>query len=444
MRRVPTWAWVLVLAVVLLVIAPWVIWLGLDAKCSRELESELAKIRAAGEPLTMQKAAPQADSPQTNAATLYLRVFQVSFDPGGSSNQNTGLSRYPVPEAWKAGNMATAETMRPVLADPLCQEDLRVVRQASLRPQCAFPVRWEEGANALFPHMAQMRQATRLAAAQAMLCAKDGQPDEAVDWLCTGYRMADHASLEPTLIGQLVTIAILAITNRATEGILNTVDLTPAQATRLRSAIDRLRLAESFDQGMLGERVLGLTTVQHIRREPLYAAQLGGDSGEAAGEIVALMGAGVFGPYLKLEEANYLRSMSAVVQQVRRPARETKGAPYVVQPGFGNLLSAMMVPVLGTGSMKRDQALAELDLLRTALELRTYRASQGSYPPSLLAPGVTLREDVLSGKPLGYRRQEQGFVIWSVGPNLQDDSGMRPARPGDIQEQGDIVWGCSR
>mgnify|MGYP005835938537 CR=1 FL=1 len=393
----------------------------------------------------MAEAAPKADSPETNAATLYMQVFQVSFEPGAASYQsNTGLNRYPIPTDWKAGDMATAETMRPVLADPQCQADLRVVRQASLRPQCAFPVRWEDGANAPFPHLAQMRQATRLAAAQAMLCAKDGKPGEAVDWLCTGYRMADHASLEPTLIGQLVAIAILAITNRATEGILNTVDLSAAQTARLTGAVDRLRLTERFDRGLMGERAMGFEITERIRREPGYAAQLGGDSGDAAGEIVALMGAGVLRPYLKLEEANYLRSMSAVVQQTRRPARETEGAPEVAQPGFGNMLSAIMVPAFSKASMKRDQALAELDLLRTALQLKTYRATHGSYPPRLPVSGVARRADVLSGKPLGYRRLGRGFVILSVGPNLQDDGGMRPARPSDIGEQGDVVWECNR
>jgi len=89
--------------------------------------------------------------------------------------------------------------------------------------------------------MSQFRQAARLTAAQALLCAKDGKPDEAVDWLCTGYRMAGHTSLEPTLINQLVTIAIVNINDRTAVPILNTVDLTPAQTARLRGAVDRLR-----------------------------------------------------------------------------------------------------------------------------------------------------------------------------------------------------------
>ncbi len=444
MRSVPAWLWIVIVVGLVLFGIPWVVWLGLDAKYSRELDRELAKIRAAGEPLTMAEAAPRADSPQTNAAMLYLQVFQVSFDPAtAASNQNTGLNRYQIPSDWKTGDMTTAELMRPVLADPRCQDDLRVIRRASLRPECAFPVRWEDGADALFPHMARMRQATRLAAAQAMLCAKDGEPDEAVDWLCTGYRMADHASLEPTLIGQLVAVAILAITNRAAESVLNTVGLTPAQTARLRSAVDRLRLAERFHRALLGERAMGLETAERVRQEPGYLAQAtGGEGAEAV--VFAIMGAGVFRPYFKLEEANYLRSMTAMVQQARRPSRATGAASVEIQPGFGNMISAMLIPVLRRASFKRDQALAELDLLRTALELKAYRTAHGSYPPRLPVPGVTVREDVFSGKPLGYRRTDKGFVLWSVGPNLQDDGGMRPARPGDIGEQGDIVWEGNR
>lgn len=440
MKAVPTWAWVVLLAVGTVVIGAGVTWWGLDTKYTRELEAERAKIRAAGEPLTMAEAAPKADSPETNAATLYMQVLQVSFDPGPPHNQYTGLLRYP---ARKVGDMATAEAIRPVLADPQCQADLRVLRQASRRPQCAFPVRWEDGPNAVFPHLAQMRQATRLTTAQAMLCAKDGRPDEAVEWLCTAYRLADHASLEPTLIGQLVAIAVIAITNRATEGILNTVDLTAAQRARLRAAVDRLRLSERFYRGLLGERAMGLQIAERGRQEPGYLARVCEDQlSEAA--VFALKSASVFRPYLKLEEVNYLRAMAAILAQARRPARETTGTPQVVQPSFGRMLSAIMVPRFSRASLKRDQTQADLDLLRTALELKTYRAAHGSYPPRLPAPGVTVREDVLSGKPLGYRQQGQGFVIWSVGPNLRDDGGQRPVQPDKIMEQGDLVWACNR
>jgi hypothetical protein len=72
-------------------------------------------------------------------------------------------------------------------------------------------------------------------------------------------------------------------------------------------------------------------------------------------------------------------------------------------------------------------------LARTALALTAFKAKTGSYPDKLDAlvpdflPRVPL--DAFSGRPLRMKRDGDGLVIYSVGPNLADDGG-RPAEPG--------------
>ena len=89
-------------------------------------------------------------------------------------------------------------------------------------------------------------------------------------------------------------------------------------------------------------------------------------------------------------------------------------------------------------------AFADLTLL--ALELKAYRAERGEYPASLqelVATGVDLPVDPLSGMGYQYQRTAAGFRLWSYGEDLDDDGGVpwaRVPRPGD----GDLVWEATR
>jgi len=67
------------------------------------------------------------------------------------------------------------------------------------------------------------------------------------------------------------------------------------------------------------------------------------------------------------------------------------------------------------------------------------------YPETLsqLVPEFLdkLPTDPSSGKPLVYRRDGCGFIVYSVGPNMKDDGGKEPAKDADTE---DIVWKCAR
>ena len=69
------------------------------------------------------------------------------------------------------------------------------------------------------------------------------------------------------------------------------------------------------------------------------------------------------------------------------------------------------------------------DLTRLALALAIYHADKGNYPPTLDAltgPSGILKEIPLDGftdQPLLYRLDKTGYLLYSVGKDLHDDSG---------------------
>jgi hypothetical protein len=73
--------------------------------------------------------------------------------------------------------------------------------------------------------------------------------------------------------------------------------------------------------------------------------------------------------------------------------------------------------------------LAECRAGRTLLALRRYRDQTGAWPASLAeiearVSAVTIT-DPFSGRPFGYRRNGEAFLLYSVGPNRTDEGGKR-------------------
>lgn len=71
-------------------------------------------------------------------------------------------------------------------------------------------------------------------------------------------------------------------------------------------------------------------------------------------------------------------------------------------------------------------------VLEVGLALERYRSAKGSYPTALadLAPDFIKGgpAHVFTGKPLLYRPEPSGALIYSVGKNLKDDGASKTAR----------------
>lgn len=74
------------------------------------------------------------------------------------------------------------------------------------------------------------------------------------------------------------------------------------------------------------------------------------------------------------------------------------------------------------------QSACTLNALAAAIAIELYRRDKGQYPETLedlLSETYLdrLPEDAFSGKPLFYRKQAEGFILYSVGIDGQDDGG---------------------
>jgi hypothetical protein len=78
-------------------------------------------------------------------------------------------------------------------------------------------------------------------------------------------------------------------------------------------------------------------------------------------------------------------------------------------------------------SAVEDRELARVDLIRVAVAIAGYKAEHGKYPDRLedLAPAhiPELPLDRYTDKPLVYKKTDDGYLLYALGPNLKDDGG---------------------
>jgi hypothetical protein len=106
---------------------------------------------------------------------------------------------------------------------------------------------------------------------------------------------------------------------------------------------------------------------------------------------------------------------------------------------IGNILIGLMLPAFQKLTDAEDRYQQGLRNLHLAFALAGYRADHGRYPAKLdeLAPKYieSISDDLFAGKPLNYRLEGAGYLLYSVGPDGIDDGG----RSYDDEPRGDDI-----
>jgi hypothetical protein len=414
----------------------------LDRRYARDLAREFAQMKADGLPVSLADLTPRPVPDSQNAALIYVKVFGLKAVNGqlqraGTPSALDGLNWQGSPRDSDFATWAVAN--RALLATPAVRGALARLRQASLMPYCVFPGTPQPLEQDLHLQYRPAREATRAVACQAVITARDGDLPAALDWLAVGYRMVHHLSAEPLLIGYLVTVAMQGIMDRAAQDVLDRADLSAELARPLYDVVSRLDHRRAFTTALHGELAMGLDHFARQRQdmEQRVAARRSRHPGMPRLSALPLARS-----YMTLEEITYVREMRRSTRQMDQPFRQLQASPREeprARPG--GYLAAMMVPVFARANVKRDMAMANQALLMAALALKAHRHETGHYPKTLAALKWPVPLDPFTGRALVYKPQGQGFVAYSLGPDLKDDGGAA-FRYKD--QTGDLVWRMAR
>ncbi|MHB8997324.1 MAG: hypothetical protein ACYC63_18935 [Armatimonadota bacterium] len=416
------------------------VWLYAVFTLGSRLDHRLGALRQRGEPTTMAEAAPKPVPAARNAAIGYQSVLKVDFAPGAISkremagltdaelNQLSDFRSNPTPEG--------LEQVRPLLARPSVRHALQTFRRASEKPDCVFPVRWQDGQLALFPHLTKLRNASRLALAQAIVSAADRKPDDAVQWLRVGLRFPRHTLQEPTLIAQLVAYAMYAMVTDTIPAVLAYGDLPQAGTASLQAELATVDLNAPLRQALLTERVFGLNMFDQL------AGSMETEGALSWTRRVLINGSAR--PFWQWQQLHYLDQMDRLIPQTLKPSRETRStqvSPPARADRFPWDLSSFVLPWFSKIAPNRDQCQARIDMMRLALALNDYHLKHNGSPKTLSQLPLPLPQDPFSGKGFVYRPTDGHYVLYSIGQNLKDDGGKVAGRGEDWMEKGDVVWG---
>jgi len=343
--------------------------------------------------------------------------------------------------------------------EPVIEE----LRAASNRPHCRFNLNYatENPAAILLPHLQPLRNACKILALRASAELAAGQPEPALADLKLLCFMAG-TTRNDFLIGHLVSVSVMDLAVQLIwEGLANH-QWSDAQLQSLQAQLRGVDCLADAWNALQAERAgFGNAMFDYLRKQPrqeLLSLLQTMTSGEAGLKSIIGGLASWLIPtgWLYFEQLNYQRifeeHLLPVIEMTRRrvhPQRVAQTQKALQGGGLSSIwqhrvLVAMLLPAVGSISKRSAFAQTAVDETMLGCALERYRLAEGKFPEKLdaLVPRfvATLPRDVISGEPLRYRRDGDGYVLYSVGWNQKDDGGQPGAKSALASEDGDWVW----
>ena len=394
------------------------------------LAREEASARQEGIPLTAAELQKPLPPPSQNAAPLYTKLTKLLHDrPMGLPKYAEGMY------AFHTYSPQQIATVRKMLAAR--QDVMTLVHQAADRPQCVFVRDWNKGTRLEFPEYLPMREAARLIETESYLLARDGRYQEAVTNQARGFRIAEHAASDHLLLPYLVGVASESITLSGMQNILVLAGPDAAADAAVRQTVDAEHSRLSLREAMAGE-----VSFDCIVFPQMHSAE--GRGVEAALDAAGFSDAEAHKVQVSPEQrahlhdlidawqADFLSRMRPLVTASDQPPPARRAIYEAVSKrvagdandpaGMVHLFADVLTPVFSNVDQNDTRTQAREAVTLAAAALLGEKARAGAYPAAL-PQGFP---DPFTGKPLLYKREGGGFVVYSAGPTGHFDGG----RPG--------------
>ncbi len=304
---------------------------------------------------------------------------------------------------------------------------------------------------ALMPHVQKNRAIAYALSIRAMLRMGERKYDLAWQDLIVCQRLGRHAAQGGTHIETLVGNAVVAVAIRGQLAFLEQSQPDAKQAMAYLRELQSLPSMPTLVEKMeLGERFVLLDCTQSIRRD-------GSDEGNDFGDIPKIPGLereaaldlldwnATFRVVLenydraieiarepdrkkrKIEWAKLNTRLDEEVKIVRRKVEKQQNLGHDIGEQIGLSLIALLMPAVDRIRSSHDHTEQIHHNLQLAFALAAYREDNGKYPATLdlLAPKylAKISGDLFNDKPLIYKPNATGYILYSVGENGKDDNG---------------------
>jgi hypothetical protein len=333
--------------------------------------------------------------------------------------------------------------------------DLQEWRAAAAeRPECRFPLRFEDGPGMLLPNLSVLKRVAGFLRLRASALLAENRTDEALAEIRLAARMGDAIADEPILISLLVRFSIDQLLLQPVWEGCRERRWSDGQLAALQALLARRDHLGATRRAIDGERILAGVTYDMLARHDGRIWELT-DGTDGDGPIAALIRMMPRGWVRQSQIAHY-RYLQALVEDLAAAKSHVDLGPedrrldqYIKRNSLFTLIASMLAPAIDKVSHRTFETETWRRLALVGLALERYHLAEGRYPETLaaLTPRflAAVPEDPMNGQPLRYALQADGnFRLYSVGRDHADDGGRRSDRrarsASDRLEPSDLVW----
>jgi hypothetical protein len=322
-----------------------------------------------------------------------------------------------------------------------CRPALDEARRLKGHGRGRFPIQYDlNPLNTRVPHVPQTRTVANLLEADALLRADENDLEGALDSCRATLNAGRALGDDPFLIAVLYRLAIRSMTRRSLERILAQGEAPAPGLLRMQELLQDELKQNVLVQGLRGERAMLHGASVEVESGRIALADLTERSRPPQGwEHVSSLWVV---PRVMRGHAELLDALNEAVE-VAKLSPEERGTFFddLRQRSLNMTPYArLLLPLLGKVTDADARAAAELRSSVAGLAAERYRLKYGRWPETLdaLVPEFlpAVPADPYDGRPLRYRRLPEGAVVYSVGPDKQDDGGRlrepkdEPRKPG--------------
>ena len=327
---------------------------------------------------------------------------------------------------------------------------LQQLRDASRRPKCKFPTRWEDGFQVEFPHLSNLHRALILFALRINSHLTLGENDDALMEMQHSLRVHEALTTEPMILSALIRVTTLTrLTEEVWDGMagglwrdqdLRAIDFSFGKLDLIRD----MHFAMESERGWFNQALEPI--IVGSGKEDLRDFLEAISPGSVAEKLFAFAPSGwafenfamlnrcrddctlrydpvrEFFPERLDEDAWLEQQFQSQLWKQVTPLKRFKYSLVFATVGVFFLLHAEMIQL---------QAHTRVQHVRLACALELFRRANGRFPDTLdaLVPGfiAAVPKDILDGQPMRYRlNADGGYDLWSIGKNRIDDGGVVP------------------
>jgi hypothetical protein len=436
-RRWPRWVGALFLLILAWSVGFYAYYRHVSDRDLREAIAEADRLEPNGWRMDDIESQRRVVPDEENAALVVLKVKALtprnwpSTSPGGSPGDPPTTPAVPLDLWARLGELPPEAQLDPATHSEL-KTELDGMREAVATANTLngltegrFPVAWAPNGVSTQLQCQEARRAATLLQWLAVLRAQDGDINGACRALHGLLVCCRAIGDEPTTISQLVRMSLEAIFVQTLERVL-------AQGQPSADALKRLQellVAEEAEPLLLyaarGERAGMHNFVEELKAGRTSASPVTGGSSVLSDPVMSLVA--------RRSHGQFLRLMNEYVETARLPVEDQpdrlKAIDHQVREAkvHYNVLIALLMPAITKSGETYLRTRAHLRCTVVALALERYRRDHGDWPKKLTdLEGkylVTVPIDPYNRQPLCYLPTDDGVVVYSVGPDLEDNSG---------------------